>query len=228
MKTWETICMLKRTTNNLTQFSVEKEPPLVDDALLALLSSLFISRGRLQALPSVLACVHGSAYPLVFVPSPLPLCVFVRYTSSFVMHPGSGLCFFHDRRLNHTIRPSTVAPPSLPPSPAYTPGALNTNQLSTTVSSAHAPNRLTCLRLKRWHVLLSQGGCVPNEHRAGPTPPPHHGQGWGGSKKESFSLRVSPALLHPPERPSPRHADMADHGLGRETRERRYNIFRFK
>ena len=60
-----------------------------------------------------------------------------------------------------------------------------------------------------------------NEHRADPTPPPHHGQGRGGSKKESSSLRVSPAL-HPPERPSPRRADMADHGLGRETRERRY------
>ena len=116
----------------MTQFSVEKEPPLVDDALLALLSSLFLSRGRLQALPSVLACVHGPTYPLVFVTSPLPLCFFVRYTSSFVMHPGSGLCFFHDRRLNHTIRPSTAAPPSLPPNPAYTPGALSTHQLSTT------------------------------------------------------------------------------------------------
>ena len=64
---------------------------------------------------------------------------------------------------------------------------------------------------------------MPNEHRADPTPPPHHGQGRGGSKKESFSLRVSPAL-HPPERPSPRHSDMADHGLGRETRERRYTV----
>ena len=40
---------------------------------------------------------------------------------------------------------------------------------------------------------------MPNEHRADPTPPPHHGQGRGGSKKESSSLRVSPAL-HPPER----------------------------
>ena len=57
---------------------------------------------------------------------------------------------------------------------------------------------------------------MPNEHRADPTPPPHHGQGRGGSKKESFSLRVGPAL-HPPERPSSRRADMADHGLGRET-----------
>ena len=66
---------------------------------------------------------------------------------------------------------------------------------------------------------------MPNEHRADPTPPPHHGQGRGGSKKESSSLRVSPAL-HPPERPSPRRADIADHGLGRETRERRIVIFR--
>ena len=58
---------------------------------------------------------------------------------------------------------------------------------------------------------------MPNEHRADPTPPPHHGQGRGGSKKESFFLRVSSAL-HPPERPSPRRADIAD-GLGRETRD---------
>ena len=63
---------------------------------------------------------------------------------------------------------------------------------------------------------------MPNEHRADPTPQPHHGQGRGGSKKESSSLRVSPAL-HPPERPSPRRADIADHGLGRETRERKIN-----
>ena len=85
---------LKRRTTNLTQFSVEKEPSLVDDASLALPFSLFLSRGRFQALPSVLACVHGPTYPLVFFPSPLPLCFFVRYTCSFVMHPGSGLCFF--------------------------------------------------------------------------------------------------------------------------------------
>ena len=65
---------------------------------------------------------------------------------------------------------------------------------------------------------------MPNELRADPTPPPHHGQGRGGSKKESFSLRVSPAL-HPPERPSPRYADTADHGLGRETREIMIGIY---
>ena len=60
---------------------------------------------------------------------------------------------------------------------------------------------------------------MPNKHRADPTPPPHHGQGRGGSKKESSSLRVSPAS-HSPERLSPRRADIADHDLGRETRER--------
>ena len=152
MKTWETICNIEKN-NKLDKISEEKEPPLVDDALLALLlSSIFLSRGRLQALPYVLACVHGPTSPLVFVPSPLPICFFVRYTSSFVMHPGSGLCFFHDRKLNHTICPSTPAPPSLPPSPAYTPGAMSTHQRSTAAvssASAHAPNRLTCLRLKR-------------------------------------------------------------------------------
>ena len=68
---------------------------------------------------------------------------------------------------------------------------------------------------------------MPNEHRADPTPPPHHGQGRGGSKKESSSLRVSPAL-HPPERPSPRRADIADHGLGRETRERISDLRRLR
>ena len=65
---------------------------------------------------------------------------------------------------------------------------------------------------------------MPNEHRVDPTPPPHHGQGRGGSKKESSALRASPAL-HPPERLSPRRADIADHGLGRETRERRIYIY---
>ena len=60
-----------------------------------------------------------------------------------------------------------------------------------------------------------------NEHLADPTPPPHYGQGRGGSRKEFFFL--SPAL-HPPDRPSPHGADMANHGLGRETRERRITI----
>ena len=227
MKTWETICNIEKNNTLDTIFSRKmKLRSSMMPSLLCSLRSSFRGPGSRRYRPSSPASMVPRIIS-VFVPSPLPLCFFVRYTSSFVMHPGSGLCFFHDRRLNHTIRPSTAAFPSLPPSPAYTPGAMSTHQLSTTVSSAsaHAPNRLTCLRLKRWHVLLSQGGCVPNEHRADPTPPPHHGQGRGGSKKESSSLWVSPAL-HPPERPSPRRADIADHGLGRETRERRYTTWK--
>ena len=50
-------------------------------------------------------------------------------------------------------------------------------------------------------------------HCADPSLPLHLDQGRGSSKKESFSLRVSPAL-HPPERPSPRRVDMAGHGHG--------------
>ena len=54
---------------------------------------------------------------------------------------------------------------------------------------------------------------MPDGHCADPSLPLHLDQGRGSSKKESFSLRVSPAL-HPPERPSPRLSDMAGHGHG--------------
>ena len=54
---------------------------------------------------------------------------------------------------------------------------------------------------------------MPDGHCADPSLPLHLDQGRGSSKTESFSLRVSPAL-HPPERPSPRRADMAGHGHG--------------
>ena len=54
---------------------------------------------------------------------------------------------------------------------------------------------------------------MPDGDCADPSLPLHLDQGRGSSKKESFSLRVSPAL-HPPERPSPRRADMAGHGHG--------------
>ena len=142
--------MLKRTTN-LTQFSVENEPPLVDDALLlcSLCSSFrgTASRRHRPSLPASMVPRILSHLFLVLCPS----------ASSRDIPPPSSctlvlvFVFFHDRRLNHTIRPSTAAPPSLPPSPAYRPGALSTHQLSTAVSSAstHAPNRLTCLRVKR-------------------------------------------------------------------------------
>ena len=54
---------------------------------------------------------------------------------------------------------------------------------------------------------------MPDGHCADPSLPLHLDQGRGSSKKESFSLRVRPAV-HPPERPSPRRADMAGHGHG--------------
>ena len=54
---------------------------------------------------------------------------------------------------------------------------------------------------------------MPDGHCADPFLPLHLDQGRVSSKKESFSLRVSPAL-HPPERPSPSRADMAGHGHG--------------
>ena len=52
---------------------------------------------------------------------------------------------------------------------------------------------------------------MPDGHCADPSLPLHLDQGRGSSKKESFSLRVSPAL-HPPERSPPRRVDMAGHG----------------
>ena len=60
---------------------------------------------------------------------------------------------------------------------------------------------------------------MPDGHCADPSLPLHLDQGRGSSKKESFSLRVSPAS-HPPERPphvAPTWPVMA---MGRETRER--------
>ena len=54
---------------------------------------------------------------------------------------------------------------------------------------------------------------MPDGHCADPSLPLHLDQGRGSSKKDFFSLRVSPAL-HPPERPFPRRADMAGHGHG--------------
>ena len=54
---------------------------------------------------------------------------------------------------------------------------------------------------------------MPDGHSADPSLPLHLDQGRGSNKKESFSLRVSPAL-HPAEIPSPRRADMAGHGHG--------------
>ena len=218
MKTWETICNIEKNDKLHIIFSRKM---ILRSSMMPLLCSLrssFRGAGPRRYRPSSPA----SMVPRILSSLFLVLC---PSASSCDIPPPSSctlvLVFVFSRSKAQPHHPpvdgrsSTLAAES-----SLHTGALSTHQLSTTVSSAsaHAPNRLTCLRLKRWHVLLSQGGCVPNEHRADPTPPPHHGQGRGGSKKESSSLRASPAL-HPPERPSPRRADIADHGLGRETRE---------
>ena len=176
MKTWETICNIEK--NSRLDLIISRNMILRSSMMPSVLCSLrssFRGAGSRRYRPSSPASMVPrilSSLFLVFCPSASPCDI---PPPSYA--PWFWSLFFHDRRLNHTICPSTTAPPSLPPSPAYTPGALSTHQLSTIVSSAsaHAPNRLTCLRLKRWRVLLSEGGCVRNEHRADPTPPPHYG-----------------------------------------------------
>ena len=153
MKTWESICNNVEKNNKLHIIFSRKM--ILRSSMMPLLCSLrssFRGAGSRRYRPSSRASMVPRILSFLFlVICPSASSCDIHNTSSFVMHPGSGLCFFHDRRLNHTIRPSTAAPPPLPPSPAYTPGAMSTHQLSTTVSSAsaHAPNRLTCLRLKR-------------------------------------------------------------------------------
>ena len=128
-------------------------------SLLCSLRSSFREAGSRRYRPSSPASMVRHILSSLF----LVLCPSV---SSCVIPPPSSctlvlvFVFFHDRRLNHTIRPSTAAPPSLPPSPAYTPGALSTHQLSITVSSAsaHAPNRLTCLRWSADMYCSHRGG----------------------------------------------------------------------
>ena len=150
MKTWETICNIEKNNKLHIIFSREM---ILRSSMMPLLCSLrssFRGAGSRRYRPSSPA----SMVPRILSSLFLVLC---PSASSCDIPPPSSCTlvlwslFFHDRRLNHTIRPSTAAPPPLPPSPAYTPGAMSTHQLSTTVSSAsaHAPNRLTCLRLKR-------------------------------------------------------------------------------
>ena len=149
MKTWETICNIEKNNKLHIIFSRKM---ILRSSMMPLLCSLrssFRGAGSRRYRPSSPASMVPRILSFLF----LVLC---PSASSCDIPPPSSCTlvlalFFHDRRLNHTIRPSTAAPPPLPPSPAYTPGAMSTHQLSTTVSSAsaHAPNRLTCLRLKR-------------------------------------------------------------------------------
>ena len=150
MKTWETICNNIEKNNKLHIIFSRKM--ILRSSMMPLLCSLrssFRGAGSRRYRPSSPASMVPRILSVLFlVLSPLLL----RAIYLLLRHaPWFWSLFFHNRRLNHTIRPSTAAPPPLPPSPAYTPGAMSTHQLSTTVSSAsaHAPNRLTCLRLKR-------------------------------------------------------------------------------
>ena len=149
MKTWETICNIEKNNKLHIIFSRKM---ILRSSMMPLLCSLrssFRGAGSRRYRPSSPASMVPRVLSFLF----LVLCP--SASSCDIPPPSSSpwfwSLFFHDRRLNHTIRPSTAAPPPLPPSPAYTPGAMSTHQLSTTVSSAsaHAPNRLTCLRLKR-------------------------------------------------------------------------------
>ena len=149
MKTWETICNIEKNNKLHIIFSRKM---ILRSSMMPLLCSFrssFRGAGSRRYRPSSPASMVPRILSFLF----LVLC---PSASSCDIPPPSYApwfwsLFFHDRRLNHTIRPSTAAPPPLPPSPTYTPGAMSTHQLSTTVSSAsaHAPNRLTCLRLKR-------------------------------------------------------------------------------
>ena len=148
MKTWETICNIEKN-NKLHIISSRKM--ILRSSMMPLLCSLrssFRGAGSRRYRPSSpVSMVPRILSSLFLVLCPSASSCDIPPPSSCTLVP---VFVFHDRRLNHTIRPSTAAPPPLPPSPAYTPGALSTHQLSTTVSSAsaHAPNHLTCLRLK--------------------------------------------------------------------------------
>ena len=104
--------------------SVGYDRPL---SLICLLRSSSFSEAGPQVLLSVLTSVHGPACVLlVVVPGPSPPCS-LRVTttpSSFVMHSGSSLGFFLERKAQPDLPPVDNRFSILPPSPAYIPGAL--------------------------------------------------------------------------------------------------------
>ena len=115
---------IERTQTVRKKSSVGNDRPL---SLICLLRSSSFSEAGLQALPSVLTSVHGPACVLlVVVPGPSPLCS-LRVTttpSSFVMHSGSSLGFFLERKAQPDLPPVDNRFSILSPSPAYIPGAL--------------------------------------------------------------------------------------------------------
>ena len=115
---------IERTQTVRKNSSVGNDRPL---SLICLLRSSSFSEAGPQVLPSVLTSVHGPACVLlVVVPGPSPLCS-LRVTatpSSFVMHSGSSLGFFLERKAQPDLPPVDNLFSILPPSPAYIPGAL--------------------------------------------------------------------------------------------------------
>ena len=146
------ICTLKEHRLLRKKSSVGNDRPL---SLICLLRSSSFSEAGLQALPSVLTSVHGPACVLlVVVPGPSPLCS-LRVTttpSSFVMHSGSSLGFFLERKAQPDLPPVDNRFSILSPSPAYIPGALPRIGVHTSFRQqchlplAHTPNRRTCPR----------------------------------------------------------------------------------
>ena len=117
-------------------------------------SLLLLRRGRPL---SVLTSVHGPACVLlVVVPGPPPLCS-LRVTatpSSFVMHSGSSLGYFLERKAQPDLPPVDNRYSILSPSPAYIPGVLPRIGVHTSFRQqchlplAHTPNRRTCPRME--------------------------------------------------------------------------------
>ena len=155
-KSWDsTICTyIERIQTVRKKSSVGNDRPL---SLICLLRSSSLSKAGLQALPSVLTSVHGPACVLlVVVPGPPPLCS-LRVTttpSSFVMHSGSSLGFFLERKAQPDLPPVDNRFSILSPSPAYIPGALPRIGVHTSFRQqchlplAHTPNRRTCPRME--------------------------------------------------------------------------------
>ena len=146
------IMHIERTQTVRKTSSVGNDRPL---SLICLLRSSSFSEAGPQALPSVLTSVHGPACVLlVVVPGPSPLCS-LRVTttpSSFVMHSGSSLGFFLERKAQPDLPPvdnrilHPVAESSLHTgcTPSYRVHTSFRQQCH--LPLAHTPNRRTCPR----------------------------------------------------------------------------------
>ena len=145
---------IERTQTVRKKSSAGNDRPL---SLICLLRSSSFSEAGPQALPSVLTSVQGAACVLlVVVPGPSPLCS-LRVTitpSSFVMHSGSSLGLFLERKAQPDLPPVDNRFSILSPSSVYIPGALPRIGVPTSfrqqchLPHAHTPNRRTCPRME--------------------------------------------------------------------------------